>query len=204
MSTIADRIIAVRGKMRQADFAEKIGINTNTLRNYENGRALPNQKVLESICVHFSVNSSWLLLGAGSIYVSDQHPKKIPQTPSPEELAEVSEETDVQLEKSSDQLVRTYTESLIERLLFERPGRKDEEGELKEITATLIKTQRELIDTQKEKLALQEELLKMYKLMAAQPVTNMVQYDPSLSQSAQQPGNSLPSEKSLRAQPPKI
>ena len=65
MNTIAERLLRVRGKTKQGDFAKALGINPNTLRTYENGRSLPNQEILEKICVQFSVSPAWLLLGVG-------------------------------------------------------------------------------------------------------------------------------------------
>lgn len=54
--------------MKQKDFAQILGINPNTLRAYEDGRSIPNQDVLERICVKFSVSPAWLLLGRGPMY----------------------------------------------------------------------------------------------------------------------------------------
>lgn len=49
-----------------------MNINANTLRAYENGRSIPNQEVLEQICVKFSVNPAWLLLGTGPMKEVDK------------------------------------------------------------------------------------------------------------------------------------
>ncbi|MBQ7607508.1 MAG: helix-turn-helix domain-containing protein [Desulfovibrionaceae bacterium] len=67
MTTISERITQVRGNLTQRDFAQKLGINANTLRSYENGRSLPNQEFLKQVCVQFSVSPSWLLLGRGAM-----------------------------------------------------------------------------------------------------------------------------------------
>lgn len=63
MSSIGERLLAVRGDVSQAVFAKALGINPNTLRSYERGLAIPNQEVLARICVNFSVSPEWLLLG---------------------------------------------------------------------------------------------------------------------------------------------
>jgi len=67
-NAIAERFLVIRGKAKQGDFAKALGINPNTLRNYENGRVSPNHKILERICVEFSVSPTWLLLGIGPMY----------------------------------------------------------------------------------------------------------------------------------------
>lgn len=75
MTTIADRFLQVRGKIKQGEFAKALGINPNTLRNYENGRVLPNQEILERICTQFSVSPRWLLLGEGAMIESGEGAK---------------------------------------------------------------------------------------------------------------------------------
>lgn len=75
MSTIAERLLMVRGSAKQGEFAKALSINPNTLRNYENGRVLPNQDILERICVQFSVSPVWLLLGTGSMYSQGEVPQ---------------------------------------------------------------------------------------------------------------------------------
>ena len=44
MSSIADRLVFLRGSATQAEFADRVGINVNTLRGYEKGRACPDMK----------------------------------------------------------------------------------------------------------------------------------------------------------------
>ena len=80
MSTIAERFLILRGKAKQGVFAATLGINPNTLRSYENGRSIPNQELLEKICVQFSVSPSWLLLGIGPIRLDDPVEQPMPAT----------------------------------------------------------------------------------------------------------------------------
>lgn len=51
--------------MTQADFSERLGINVNTLRGYEKGRALPGFEVLETLCSKINVSPEWILTGKG-------------------------------------------------------------------------------------------------------------------------------------------
>lgn len=60
---IAEKIVALRGKESRAKFAAKLGINANTLRNYESGQSLPNSDVLAKICQVSGVDPAWLLCG---------------------------------------------------------------------------------------------------------------------------------------------
>lgn len=76
MSSIADRLLQIRGKVKQKAFADTLGINANTLRGYESGRVLPNHEFLEKICVQFSVNPKWLLLGTGPMKTGEKNPVK--------------------------------------------------------------------------------------------------------------------------------
>ncbi|MEG1609635.1 MAG: S24 family peptidase [Bilophila sp.] len=68
MTTIAERLIFLRGNATQMDFAERMGINVNTLRAYEKGRALPGYEVLESLCVKLEVSAAWILTGKGEVF----------------------------------------------------------------------------------------------------------------------------------------
>lgn len=65
MNSISERLIFLRGNATQAEFAERIGINVNTLRGYEKGRALPGFEVLEALCTKLNVSSEWILTGKG-------------------------------------------------------------------------------------------------------------------------------------------
>ena len=68
-SSIADRILSIRGTRKQGEFARELDVNPNTLRAYEKGRATPGQDFLERLAVKFSVNPEWLLLGQGDMYL---------------------------------------------------------------------------------------------------------------------------------------
>lgn len=100
-TTISERLLALRGKTKQGDFAKLLGINPNTLRNYENGRVYPNQEILERICVTFSVLPEWLLMGTGPMKNESPTAHSLPPSPSkPSELVQLvpfdgNRETDV-------------------------------------------------------------------------------------------------------------
>lgn len=68
MNTIAERLVFLRGTATQADFSERMGINVNTLRAYEKGRALPGYEVLESLFVKLEVSAAWILTGEGPVF----------------------------------------------------------------------------------------------------------------------------------------
>lgn len=64
-NTIAARITELRGSMSRAEFAKRIGVSPNTLRNYEGELSLPNSDVVASICTACGVSPYWLLMGTG-------------------------------------------------------------------------------------------------------------------------------------------
>lgn len=64
-SNLGERIRAVRGSVSRAAFGKRIGITSGSLRNYEEGAALPNAEVLAKICERCDVSADWLLLGIG-------------------------------------------------------------------------------------------------------------------------------------------
>jgi len=70
-STISERIVQIRDRLTQAEFAERVGINANTLRAYEKGRTQPSAETLSAICVKFNVSAHWLLTGEGPMFKND-------------------------------------------------------------------------------------------------------------------------------------
>jgi transcriptional regulator with XRE-family HTH domain len=84
MSSIAERLLVVRGKTKQGLFAAKLGINPNTLRGYESGRVLPNFDVLAKVCVEYSIEPAWLILGIEPMKSQAGHekPAKYVRTPA--------------------------------------------------------------------------------------------------------------------------
>ena len=99
MSSIADRLVFLRGSATQAEFADRVGINVNTLRGYEKGRALPGYEVLESLCSKLNVSPGWILTGQGNVLQEapfsglNETPRPLPQP----ELAEPMPSCDVDL-----------------------------------------------------------------------------------------------------------
>lgn len=59
--------------MTQEDFGNKIGVARNTIANYECGRRIPTNAVINSICIIFNVNEEWLKNGFGEMF------KEIPE-----------------------------------------------------------------------------------------------------------------------------
>ena len=145
MTTIAERFLLVRGKAKQGDFAKAIGINPNTLRNYENGRVLPNQEILERICTQFSVSPAWLLLGVGAMRETRKDAPPPPQEKSEYGLqieggneARLLRELELEREERRDlaaEARRLYREK--EQLLREKEELLRENGSLREKLARL-------------------------------------------------------------------
>jgi transcriptional regulator with XRE-family HTH domain len=59
------RIRKLRGEMSQSEFSQLVGINPNTLRNYEQGQSLPNISTAAELCKKTGVLVEWLILGEG-------------------------------------------------------------------------------------------------------------------------------------------
>lgn len=49
------KALRVNANLKQAEAADKIGISIATLRNYESGRTLPRQRMIEQICKVYDV-----------------------------------------------------------------------------------------------------------------------------------------------------
>lgn len=76
-SKIGDRIKLVRKDqmLTQEDFGSQIGVKGNTVTGYEKGTRSPSDAVLNSICLVFDVNQTWLRTGEGEMYI--EHPSSL-------------------------------------------------------------------------------------------------------------------------------
>ena len=140
MSTIAERFLLLRGKTKQGEFATLLNINPNTLRNYENGRVLPNQAILERICVQLSVSAEWLLLGRGPIRLEEEQSASIPQHQETQPSETASTTTCARCEKLEAKLEKV--EGQRDELADENRRLLKENGLLREENATLRERQR--------------------------------------------------------------
>lgn len=55
--------------LTQKDFGARIGVKGNTIAQYEMGRNVPIDSVLNLICREFRVNKDWLVAGKGEIFL---------------------------------------------------------------------------------------------------------------------------------------
>ena len=55
--------------LKQAEFAEKIGLKASTVTSYETGLRVPSDAVVVSICREFGVSETWLRDGIGEPYL---------------------------------------------------------------------------------------------------------------------------------------
>ena len=63
MSTLGDRIKALRGAHSQKWLAERLGIPPTTLSNYENNKSELNFATILALKTIFKVDTDWLLFG---------------------------------------------------------------------------------------------------------------------------------------------
>lgn len=66
------RIKALRGSMSQAEFADLLDLNINTLRGYEKGLRMPGADTISSIFAQTGASTSWILRGEGPVYAIDR------------------------------------------------------------------------------------------------------------------------------------
>ena len=68
-TTIAERIKEVRkaNGLTQQKFADRIGVKQNTVAQYEMGRNVPIDTVINLICREFHINEAWLRSGVGEM-----------------------------------------------------------------------------------------------------------------------------------------
>lgn len=70
-NVIGKRIREVRKNqgLTQAEFGAQIGIKGNTVTGYENGTRRPSDAIINSICLVFGVDQTWLRTGEGEMYI---------------------------------------------------------------------------------------------------------------------------------------
>ncbi len=66
-----DRIKKIRKELdlTQQKFADRLGVQRNTIAMYEMGRTLPSDAIMRSICREFNVNEDWLRTGEGEMFI---------------------------------------------------------------------------------------------------------------------------------------
>lgn len=76
--TIGERIRIVRSKtlgrkISMASFADKIGVTSGAVSQWENNQKTPSNSVIVLICKEFGINEEWLRNGTGDMFaVSDR------------------------------------------------------------------------------------------------------------------------------------
>lgn len=84
--------------LKQAEFAERIGVKASTVTSYETGLRVPSDTVIFSICREFGVSETWLRTGEGEMFLP---------VDADEELAQVLAE----IKLSDDQLIKAIIKS---------------------------------------------------------------------------------------------
>lgn len=74
-----DRIKKIRKELdlTQQKFADKLGVQRNTIAMYEMGRTLPSDAIIRSICREFNVNEDWLRTGQGEMFIKQTRDEQI-------------------------------------------------------------------------------------------------------------------------------
>lgn len=74
-----DRIKKIRKELdlTQQKFADKLGVQRNTIAMYEMGRTLPSDAIMRSICREFNVNEDWLRTGEGEMFIKQTRDEQI-------------------------------------------------------------------------------------------------------------------------------
>ena len=84
--------------LKQAEFAERIGVKPSTVTSYETGLRVPSDTVIFSICREFRVSETWLRTGEGEMFLP---------VDADEELAQVLAE----IKLSDDRLIKAIIKS---------------------------------------------------------------------------------------------
>lgn len=74
-----DRIKKIRKELdlTQQKFADRLGVQRNTIAMYEMGRTLPSDAIMRSICREFNINEDWLRTGQGEMFIKQTRDEQI-------------------------------------------------------------------------------------------------------------------------------
>lgn len=61
--------IRIENCKNQKEFADRIGVGTSTVNNYEKGIRIPMDIIIKAICREFNVYEEWLKTGTGPKYI---------------------------------------------------------------------------------------------------------------------------------------
>ncbi|WP_034643112.1 helix-turn-helix domain-containing protein [Desulfovibrio inopinatus] len=159
MNTLGERLRHLRGEQSQVEFGVAIGVNINTLRNYERDVRSPSADTLSEICIKTNTSPLWLLLGEGPMRLeggSETLPAKTPNesrfdatTPSNDACGGTQEKIR-ELRRENTELRRECSELRTENQRLSR--------ELSDANKDLINTSKELLQTTRENADLRVEL----------------------------------------------
>ena len=72
-SALSSRLKLVETKLgiTRKELASKLDVKPQTFKNYVDGLALPNAKLLGDLAINFGIDLNWLLLGSGEMFASE-------------------------------------------------------------------------------------------------------------------------------------
>lgn len=72
-SALSSRLKLVETKLgiTRKELASKLDVKPQTFKNYVDGLALPNAKLLGDLAINFGIDLNWLLLGSGEMFANE-------------------------------------------------------------------------------------------------------------------------------------
>lgn len=72
-SALSSRLKLVETKLgiTRKELASKLDVKPQTFKNYIDGLALPNAKLLGDLAINFGIDLNWLLLGSGEMFATE-------------------------------------------------------------------------------------------------------------------------------------
>lgn len=80
MQGFATRLKQLRGENTREEFAEKLGLSSRSLANYETGERIPKINTVALICSKLNIDANWLLFGGDTEEKKEAAPLAAVQT----------------------------------------------------------------------------------------------------------------------------
>ena len=124
--SLAERLRLIRGNISQMEIAQRLGIHKSSWGRFERGDSEPSGSDLGKICLTFSINPEWLLLGTGEMIKENSFSSEKVHIRLEERVRMLEEQLDISktaLSATENALKATHESLIAYKKIFEHDQR---------------------------------------------------------------------------------